>query len=143
MKRPGRRDGRGFSLLEALVAIAIFGIALSTFFGLFPYSLHQARHSNIYLQAISAGQQYMDSLRSAIEQGQPLPMPANPPIDGGYSVMGTGKPNASPGNFIVTGTCANVPPFTRLQHCTVWVQWMENGFTRSYSVESYATQQIS
>ena len=143
MIRAGRGNGRGFTLLEALVSIVIFGVGLSTFFGLFPYSLHQVRHSNIYLQAVSVGQQYMDAMRSAVEQSHPMPGPTSPAIDGGDEVLGTGHHNASPGNFTVTGSCANVAPYPRLQHCVVNVQWLEDGFTRTYSVESYATQQIS
>ena len=143
MIRASRGNGRGFTLLEALVSIVIFGVGLSTFFGLFPYSLHQVRHSNIYLQAVSVGQQYMDAMRSAVEQSHPMPGPTSPAIDGGDEVLGTGHHNASPGNFTVTGSCANVAPYPRLQHCVVNVQWLEDGFTRTYSVESYATQQIS
>lgn len=143
MPKTNHGNGRGFTLLEALISIAIFGIGLSTFFGLFPYSLHEVRHSNVYLQAVSAGQEYMDALRSSIEQGKTLATPPPVPIDGGRSIMGTGALNASPGNFTITGSCVPVPPFTRLQHCTVFVQWVEDGFTRTYSVESYATQQIS
>jgi prepilin-type N-terminal cleavage/methylation domain-containing protein len=143
MRRPNRGNGRGFTLLEALVSIVIFGVGLSTFFGLFPYSLHEVRHSNIYLQAVSVGQQYMDAIRSSVEQSRPMPAPTTAAIDGGDEVLGTGIHNASPGNFSVTGGCALVTPFTRLQHCTVNVQWTEDGFVRTYSVESYATQQIS
>jgi prepilin-type N-terminal cleavage/methylation domain-containing protein len=143
MPRTSRGNGRGFTLLEALVSIVIFGVGLSTFFGLFPYSLHQVRHSNIYLQAVSVGQQYMDSMRAAVEQSQPMPSPTSPAIDGGDEVLGTGIHNSSPGNFTVTGSCTNVAPYPRLQHCSVTVQWLEDGYTRTYSVESYATQQIS
>lgn len=141
----GRKNGlsRGYTLLEALISICIFGIALSTFFGLFPYSIHEVRHANVYLQAVSAGQQYMDSLRSAVEQGHALPGPASIAIDGGESIIGNGKPNASPGNFRLTGSCSTVPPYTRLQHCTVTVTWTEDGFARTYFIESYATQQVS
>jgi prepilin-type N-terminal cleavage/methylation domain-containing protein len=148
MQKPNRGNGRGYTLLEALVSIVIFGVGLSTFFGLFPYSLHEVRHSNIYLQAVSVGQQYMDAIRSSVEQSQPMPVPTTYPIDGGdevmgQQVMGVAVHNASPGNFGVTGSCVLVAPFTRLEHCSVTVQWTEDGFIRSYSVESYATQQVS
>lgn len=149
MRRPNRgsvwRDGasRGYTLVEALISVVIFGVGLSTFFGLFPYSLHEIRHANYYLQAVSVGQQYMDSMRSAIEQSHPLPGPESIAIDGGYSVTGNKMPATSPGNFSVTGSCVLIPPYTRLQECTVQVQWSENGFTRLYSVQSYATQQVS
>lgn len=138
-----RGNGRGFTLLEALISVALFGLGLATFFSLFPYSLHMVRHDNIYLQSVSAGQQYLDSMRSAVEQAKPLPGPTTVPIDGGKSVLGTGVKNASPGNFSFIGTCVPVPPYTRLQQCTVTVEWTEDGSTRSYSVESYATQQTS
>ena len=143
MRKPSRGNGRGFTLLEALVSIVIFGVGLSTFFGLFPYSLHEVRHSNVYLQAVSVGQQYMDAIRSSVEMSKPMPAPTSPPIDGGFEILGTGIKNSSPGNFSVTGSCNPVAPFTRLEHCFVTVQWVEDGFTRTYSVESYATQQIS
>ena len=140
ISRTGRR---GFTLLEALFAVAIFGVALATFFGLLPFSLESTRHANIYLQAVSAGQEYLDAMRAAVEQSKPLPGPKTAPIDGGESVMGTGVKNASPGVFNLNGTCVPVPTYTRLQHCSVSVTWTENGAARSYSVESFATQQIS
>jgi prepilin-type N-terminal cleavage/methylation domain-containing protein len=146
MRQPSRGNSgnrRGYTLLEALISIAIFGIGLSTFFGLFPYSLHEVRHANVYLQAVSAGQQYLDSMRSSVEQGTPFPGPTSIPIDGGDSVTGNGQVNASPGNFSISGSCATVAPYTRLQQCTVYVNWTEDGFPRSYSVQSYATQQVS
>ncbi len=143
MSRGSGVKDRGFTLLEALFAVAIFGIALATFFGLLPFSLASTRHANIYLQAVSASQEYLDSMRAAVEQSKPLPGPKTVPIDGGESVMGTGTSNASPGVFNLNGSCTPVPTFTRLQHCIVNVTWTESGAARSYSVESYATQQIS
>jgi len=94
MPKANRGNGRGFTLLEALVSIVIFGVGLSTFFGLFPYSLHEVQHSNIYLQAVSVGQQYMDAIRSSVEQSQPMPAPTTAAIDAGDEVLGA---QSSPG----------------------------------------------
>ena len=139
------RTKRGFSIVEALIGITVFAMALMAFFSIFPYSLQTTAHDNEYLQAISAGQEYLDALRSAVEQAQPLPGPPNPPIpiDGGLSVTGNGVQNASPGNFLITGNCVLVPGFTRLEQCRVTVQWTEGSLHRTYQVESYATQQVS
>jgi prepilin-type N-terminal cleavage/methylation domain-containing protein len=143
MRQPNRGNGRGYTLLEALISIVIFAIGLSTFFGLIPFSLHEVRHANVYLQAVSAGQQYLDTMRSSVEESRPMPAPTTVPIDGGVSVMGTGTPNASPGNFSISGSCSTVAPYTRLQQCTVNVNWTEAGYSRSYTVQTYATQQVS
>jgi type II secretory pathway pseudopilin PulG len=137
------RTKRGFSIVEALIGITIFAMALMAFFSIFPYSLQTTAHDNEYLQAISAGQEYLDALRSAVEQSQPLPAAPTVPIDGGLSVTGNGVLNASPGNFQIGGTCVPVPGFTRLQQCSVTVQWTEGSLLRTYQVESYATQQVS
>lgn len=139
------RGTRGFSVVEALIGITLFAMALMAFFAIFPYSLATTSHDDEYLQAISAGQEYLDSLRSAVEQSKPLPGSPNPPvqIDGGYSVTGNGQRNNSPGNFDITGSCTVVTGFTRLELCTSTVKWPEAGITRTYQVQSYATQQVS
>ena len=141
----GRRlpGNRGFSVVEALIGITLFAMALMAFFAILPYSLQTSAHDNEYLQAVSAGQEYLDSLRSAIEQSQPLPPPPVVIIDGGYSVTGDGVQNASPGNFTITGQCTPVTGFTRLELCTSTVNWNEGSLQRTYQVESYATQQVS
>lgn len=141
----GRRlpGNRGFSVVEALIGITLFAMALMAFFAILPYSLQTTSHDDEYLQAVSAGQEYLDSLRSAVEQSQPLPQPPTVVIDGGYSVTGNGVKNASPGNFGITGTCIPVMGFTRLELCTSTVTWSEGSLTRTYQVESYATQQVS
>jgi type II secretory pathway pseudopilin PulG len=137
------RTKRGFSIVEALIGITIFAMALMAFFAIFPYSLQTTAHDNEYLQAVSAGQEYLDALRSAVEQSQPLPAAPTVRIDGGLSVTGNGTQNASPGNFQMSGTCTPVMGFTRLEECDVNVQWLEGSLTRQYQVQSYATQQVS
>jgi type II secretory pathway pseudopilin PulG len=134
---------RGFTILEALLGITIFAIALAAFYSIIPGSFQTTSHDDEFVQAVSAGQQYMDALRSSVEQGTPTPQPPVIPIDGGVSVTGNGVKNASPGNFTITGNCLPVPGFTRLEDCTVLVTWNEGSANRLYQVESYATKQVS
>jgi type II secretory pathway pseudopilin PulG len=138
-----RRRCAAFTLVEALFSIVLFFLALGTFLTLLPYALESNAHDNYYLQAVAAGQEYLDALRDSVENNNPAPAAPAVSIDAGYSVTGDGIKNASPGNFQITGSCAFVPPSTTLQECTVNVQWTEGGMNRSYTVSSYATQQVS
>ena len=46
------RGTRGFSIVEALIGITLFAMALMAFFAIFPYSLATTSHDDEYLQAI-------------------------------------------------------------------------------------------
>jgi len=134
---------RGFSLLEALIAIALLFAAIGTFLSLLPFSLQKNQHDSYYLQAVAAGQQYLDALRSAVEANQAQPAFPVVAIDAGYSVVSLTTKNASPGNFDFTGSgCAPHQALSTLRDCTVDVSWTEQGQKRTYVTESYATQQV-
>ena len=144
-----RYSRRGFSLLEAMFAIALLFMAIGTFLSLFPYALQQNQHDSYFLQAVAAGQEYLDALRNATENGKPMPAAPVVPIDAGFSVVDvyskTKIQNASPGNFVITGDClppSPPSPLSSLRDCTVTVSWPEAGQTRSYTTETYATQQV-
>ena len=138
-----RYHRRGFSLLEALFAIALLAMAIGSFLTLLPFALQNNDHDSFYLQAVAAGQEYLDVLRDSVENNQPEPSPPPVPIDPGGSVVGGGMNKQSPGNFDITGKCDLVAPLGALYHCYVTVQWTERQQLRSYTVESYATQQVS
>jgi type II secretory pathway pseudopilin PulG len=137
-----RRRCAAFTLVEALFAIVLFFVALGTFLTLLPFALESNAHDSYYLQAVAAGQEYLDSLRDAVENGLPAPSAPVVPIDAGGSVVGNGL-NASPGNFSISGGCSSLPTNATLQDCIVNVQWMEGGMTRTYTIESYDTRQVS
>jgi len=118
-------------------------MALGTFLALLPLSLQSNAHDSYYLQAVSAGQEYLDALRSSVENGTAAPSPPVVPINAGYSVMGGNVQNASPGNFSIAGACQLVNNSPTLQLCTATVTWPEYGQPRSYSISSYATPQVS
>jgi Tfp pilus assembly protein PilV len=137
-----RYSQRGFSLLEALFAIALLFMAIGTFMSLFPYALQQNQHDSYYLQAVAAGQEYLDALRNATENGKVKPAPPVVAIDAGYSVVDKTSRNSSPGNFAIDGSCDPVGQLSSLYHCWVSVTWPEAGQSRAYSTETYATQQV-
>ena len=138
-----RYNRRGFTLLEALFAIALLFAAIGTFLSLFPYALQKNAHDSYYLQGVAASQQYLDALRSAVESGQPQPPFPQIPIDAGYSVVDKSTKNQSPGNFgfSLGSGCTRTAPLSTLYYCSVTVTWPENGQVRWYTTESYATQQ--
>jgi type II secretory pathway pseudopilin PulG len=138
-----RRSRRAFTLVEALFAIVLFFMALGTFLSLLPLSLQSNAHDGYYLQAVAAGQEYLDALRSSVENGTAAPAPPAVAINAGYSVMGGNNPNVSPGDFTIGGNCQLVNGSPTLQECTVTVTWPEYGQPRSYTVSSYATPQVS
>lgn len=133
---------RGFSLLEALFAIALLFMALGSFLTLLPDALQKNDHDAYYLQAVAAGQEYLDALRGAVENVRPQPPPPVIAIDPGGSVVGA-PIKTSPGYFDIFGSCQQVTSLSPLRDCTVTVQWTERAQTRTYVIESYATQQVN
>lgn len=145
MTHTTRHNRRAFSLLEALCAIAALSLAVTTFLTLLPFALSSNQHASFYLQAVAAGQEYLDALRDAAEADAPKPPPPVVQIDAGYSVVDFfhNIHNASPGDFTISGDCSAAPNvLSDLRDCTVTVQWPEYGQTRSYTTESYATRQV-
>jgi len=133
---------RGFSLLEALFAIALLSMALGSFLTILPYALHTNDHDAYYLQAVAAGQEYLDSLRAAAETGAVQPSPPVVAIDPGGSVVSNQLVKTSPGDFTITGQCTPLGATSYQLDCVAAVQWPEAGQTRTYAIESYATQQV-
>lgn len=62
MKRAPKRRA-GFSLIEALIAVSIFGIALAAVVPSFIFNARTNRESQRRTEAVVVAQQYVDSLR--------------------------------------------------------------------------------
>src|ERR1700737_4080998 len=95
----GRHKARGFSLIEALIAMVLLAIGVVGMLGVFPVSFGYVQADSERMQAIGVGEQYLDTLPQWIRNhgNTGLPSPPTVAIDGGKEMEGTG--NSAPGSF--------------------------------------------
>lgn len=135
---------RGFTVLEAMMAMFVIAGIILALFSVISVSFKDVNRDSQRVQAVSVGQQYLDLMRQYVQSnGSVAGMPAPPvvAIDAGDTMSGTGAANASPGNFNVTGSCPLAGGSTFRFDCTVTVTWTQDGAARSVQVESYVTSQ--
>jgi Tfp pilus assembly protein PilV len=138
---------RGFTIIEALIAlVTLIGVML-TLVGTVPKTFQDASRDSVRIQAATAAQQYLDSLHVYVaDNGTNTGLPAAPTIgiDWGdqYMNSNTPMPVASPQSFAMTNnSCPFVAGSARMYDCTVTATWTEDGQTRTVVVESYVTAQ--
>jgi prepilin-type N-terminal cleavage/methylation domain-containing protein len=132
---------RGFTLVEAMTSMVILVVLVMALLGVVPASYGYTEHCLLRVQAVAAGQQYLDSIRqyiktTGVDTGLP-PAPAVP-IDPGNGFV-SHQAIQSPGLFAMTPVCTARSLFSF--DCTVSVRWNENGIARSIQVESYIASQ--
>jgi len=136
------KQSRGFTLIEALIAMVIMAIVALALLGMVPYGFGEVQQNSTQVQAVAVGQQYLDALRYAKQTKNVLPTATTAPVDQGNTFM-TGSSNTTSSVFaIAPDTCPiAVTGLTASQYdCSVTVTWTENGKSDSVKVESYVTQ---
>ena len=121
-----------------MVILVVLVVAL---LGVVPATYGYTEHCMLRVQAVAAGQQYLDAIRQYIKTtGVDTGLPAAPiiPIDPGNGFL-SHEAMQSPGTFSMAPVCSARSLFSF--DCTVSVQWDENGIARSVQVESYITSQ--
>src|SRR5579864_105282 len=95
-----RPSARGFSLMEAFVAMVILTLAVLALVTAYPYAFGRIGERDDELQAVSFGQQYLEQVRQQIRAGALTLTSTTAPIDAGYTlafgVRGYPAPGASP-----------------------------------------------
>jgi prepilin-type N-terminal cleavage/methylation domain-containing protein len=146
--RSSRRHNRGFSILESLIAIVVLSIGVVAMLGMLPLSFNNTNNDSQHVQALSAGQAYMDQIRYYIKGTAPtngaypvsvLPTPQPVAVDLGESIFGTGQAASGSVNFTFVPNCAAVAGSALEFDCTVTVNWTTRNFAHSVQIESYVT----
>jgi Tfp pilus assembly protein PilV len=134
---------RGFSIVEAMIAVGLVTLALIGLFGVMPYTYHAIRDDSLRVEASSAAQQYMDRVRLAVQAAEPVPGPVQVRLDLGRSFV-TGQVNDAAATLDLQPQCtqpdgSNSPLFD----CVVNVTLTSDGVAHALTpLESFMTRQL-
>jgi type II secretory pathway pseudopilin PulG len=132
---------RGFSLVEAMVAMAVLLVVILMLVGAVPASYAFTEQDSLRVQAVAAGQSYLDIVRQYVKSsGVITGLPPAPvvPIDYGYGFV-SNQTSPTLADFTMTPACAARSLFS--YYCKVTVAWSANGNSQSVDVESYIASQ--
>ena len=138
---------RGFTIIEALIAIVMLIIVMMALVGTVPSAFQYASRDSVRIEAAAAAKQYLDSLHQYVQHnGTNANLPAAPAlgIDAGNQYMGsnTPMPSSSPSTFSLTNNgCPSVTGSSREYDCTVTAGWTQDAQPNSLTVESYVTSE--
>ena len=135
-----RRARRAFTLIESLMAMVVLTFCMLSLFGLVSATFGYTEKDSEHIQAVSAGQQYLDTIRQAVQNAHSLPTAPSVAVDPGFGM--TGSQITSTQNFTMTNnSCPIVTGSLMLYNCVVTVQWTQGGASQSVSIQSYVAQQ--
>jgi len=119
-----RRDDRGATLIEALVALALFGISMAAIGKLLTCHVRRAGTNNTYTTAVSMGEQELEDLRSQA-----------------YSVIASRSSQVTTGGITYTITTAVVPdsPALNMKSITTTINWREPNGSQTYTLNAIYT----
>src|SRR5580700_1725325 len=120
------RPKRGFSLVEAMVAMAVLLVVVLMLIGAVPASFAFTKQDSLRVQAVAAGQSYLDSIRQYVKSsGVITNLPPAPiiGIDQGEGFV-SNQTSSSTTDFSMTPTCSARSLFS--YDCKVTVGWSAN-----------------
>jgi len=133
---------RGFSIVEAMIALGLVLLALISLFDIMPFTYNAIGEDAVRSEAATAAHRYLDDVRVAIEAGQPLPAPTVETLSAGSS-MATGKMSDSTPTVALTPVCTQPPGSVSLFDCKISIVVTLSGETHTLTpVETYITRQL-
>jgi type II secretory pathway pseudopilin PulG len=134
---------RGFSIVEALIAMGLVVLALVGLFAVMPYTYRTLENDSLRAEAASVAQRYFDDVRLAVQSGEPVPAPTAVPIDFGASFM-TDQQTDSVATVDLSAACVKPAKGSpSLFDCTITVGLTTGGERRELApLESYIARQL-
>jgi hypothetical protein len=124
-----------------MVAMAVLLIVVLMLVGAVPASFAFTKQDSLRVQAVAAGQSYLDSIRQYVKSsGVITGLPQAPVIgiDQGYGFV-SNQSSTPTDVFGMTPSCAARSLFS--YDCKVTVSWTANGNPQSVDVETYIASQ--
>ncbi len=134
-------QARGFTLIEALIAMVILLIVVLAMVNVIPLSMNGMQRNLERTEATAQAQLYLDTVRNYLSNGgnkATLPTPPTPVVDAGSKYQASGAIIGN-GNYALSGVCTDLGSAS--YDCTVTATWTQDGGTRTASVESYVANQ--
>jgi type II secretory pathway pseudopilin PulG len=143
--RKARRTvlSRGFSIVEALVAMGLVILALVGLFGVMPYTYRTLQDDSLRTEAATAAQRYLDDVRLAVQAGEPVPGPTEAPLQYGNSIA-TGQQISDTAFVDLSAFCEQIRgPASSLYDCTVSLVLDAGGARRPLApLETFVARQL-
>lgn len=134
---------RGFSIVEAMIALGLVLLALISVFDIVPFTYGAIGEDAIRSEATVSAHRYLDDVRAAVEAGQPMPSPTVEPLSAGSS-MSTGQASHSTPTVSLSSNCAQPEgPSSPLFDCKISVVVSIAGVTHTLTpMETLITRQL-
>jgi hypothetical protein len=133
---------RGFSIVEAMIALGLVLLALIGLFDIMPFTYSAIGDDAIRSEAATAAHSYLDDIRAAVRAGQPLPSPTVVPLSAGSSMV-TGQTSDSTPTVALSPRCTQPNGSSSLFDCTVTVVVTIDGESHTLSpVETLIVRQL-
>lgn len=132
---------RGLSLIETMVGMVVLLIGILMLVGAIPAAYGFTSQDAVRVQAVSAGQEYLDDIRQYIQaSGVDTNLPPPPAVSVVPPTFSSSAQQPAPIALTLTPTCTARSLFSF--DCAVDVRWSsENGPSEKVRVESYITSQ--
>ena len=127
-------------MIESLLSLVLITFAMLSMFGLVSSAFGLTEQDSKHIQAVAAGQQYLDALRQATQNVQALPSAPVVNVDPGFGQ--TGSQITATQTFSLTNNGCPIVTGDKVMHnCVVTVSWTEAGASKSLTMQSDVSEQ--